>query len=55
VALYDYDRLVTILAAGFADDDQHDSEEREDGESYDDAEEWVAYNMADVFLGPTPR
>ncbi len=52
VAAYDHDKLVEILTAEFAKDDAGDGEEREDGERYDDAEEWIALNMAGAFLGP---
>jgi hypothetical protein len=52
VAVYDHDKLVEILAAEFAEDDQRNGDEREDEERYDDAEEWVTYNMAHAFLGP---
>jgi hypothetical protein len=52
VAAYDHDKLVEILAAQFAEDDARDGEEREDGEPYDDAEEWIDYNMAGAYLGP---
>lgn len=52
MAAYDHDKLVEILAAQFAEDDARDGEEREDGEPYDDAEEWIDYNMAGAYLGP---
>jgi|ERR1039458_3772323 hypothetical protein len=52
VAVYDYDRLLAILAAEFAKDDARDGEEREDGERYDDAAEWIDFNMAGAYLGP---
>jgi hypothetical protein len=56
VAVYDHTRLLEILAAEeFAKDDARDGEEREereDEERYDDAEEWIDYNMAGAYLGP---
>ena len=52
VAVYDHTRLLEILAAEFAKDDARDGEEREDEERYDDAEEWINYNMAGAYLGP---
>jgi hypothetical protein len=52
VAVYDHTRLLEILAAEFARDDARDGEEREDEERYDDAQEWIALNMAGAFLGP---
>jgi hypothetical protein len=52
VAVYDHYRLLEILAAQFAENDARDGEEREDGEPYDDAEEWIDYNMAGAYLGP---
>lgn len=52
VAVYDYSRLLEILAAEFASDDARDGVEREDGEWYDDAKEWIDYNMAGAYLGP---
>jgi len=52
VAVYDHDKLVEILAGEFAKDDARDGEEREDEERYDDAEEWIGYNMAHAYLGP---
>jgi hypothetical protein len=48
----DHTRLLEILAAEFARDDARDGEEREDEERYDDAQEWIALNMAGAFLGP---
>lgn len=51
VAVYDHDKLVEILAAEFAEDDHLDGEDRDDEERYDDAEEWVSYNMASASLG----
>jgi len=52
VAVYDHGKLIEILAAEFAKDDARDGEECEDGERYDDAEEWIAYNMAGAYQGP---
>jgi hypothetical protein len=52
VAVYDHSKLVEILAAEFAKDDARDGEEREDEERYDDADEWIDYNMAGAYLGP---
>lgn len=31
---------------------ERDHEEREDEERYDDAEEWINYNIAGAYLGP---
>src|SRR5439155_5657482 len=52
VGVYDHGKLLEILATEFAKDNSRDDEEREDWDLYDDAKEWIDYNMAGAYLGP---
>lgn len=52
VAVYDYQKVVNILAEDFAKDTDPGDGDLEERDVLFEAQEWITFNMAGAYLGP---